>query len=575
MTTSGCQGSCDLPGYDDEAILLTDWSGTVSSPGFLSEQGYPDNQNCTWSIRVSAGSRVKVKFGVFDLEDGFYRNGQPDDWEAKQCWDNVTITDTDGQILFRSCGVLNDSTEVSSSGRSLVIQFQSDSSNGARGFNIFYYGVRCAWRIGDPAKSVRQLRMLQSTKRADDSLFSSDIDTDLPSCGDSPFMIRTSNNLSSLQDELCAGRHNLVYFESVVLVYDGTDPSTSWTGRVVINMTGLCENLPGVGESFCSCKVGYTGSDCDTSVTDACSDVTCYNGGTCQIGDQSQGFCLCPGDGDFTGQFCDIPRDARYCPAQEDVSDGYAISWGDTLAPGENVQPCPAEARGNATRLCLQHPASDTGGKWARPDLSRCVSAEVYGITQETSALLSDFLVPAEKNKKILDLTARLANVTNSFSSWRPGKPGPFPGDLLASGKVMVNLSRASGDRLKVSRSEAENLTRNYAAAVNSIIDPDMSSTWSKAPPTLVEETVSAVVGSTQAMVASVVTSLTSGPEVTSAPEVTSRRPDATEAPSGRDSEPMLNISRRNLGKAVDVYLARFQSVANLLSITEETGNSQ
>ena len=86
---SGCRGTCDIPGAGD-IINLTDWSGVVTSPDFSSGRSYPDLQDCTWSIRVSAGSRVKVRIEEFDLEEGTFVNNSLE--HQKLCQDNVTVS---------------------------------------------------------------------------------------------------------------------------------------------------------------------------------------------------------------------------------------------------------------------------------------------------------------------------------------------------------------------------------------------------------------------------------------------------------------------------------------------------
>ena len=94
-----CRAACAVPGANDGVIQLTDWSGMVISPNY-SSQSYPDLQNCTWSIRVSAGSKVKVKVDMFDLEEGVYIDRSPEN--EKLCYDYVTVS-----LCYLKCTYIN------------------------------------------------------------------------------------------------------------------------------------------------------------------------------------------------------------------------------------------------------------------------------------------------------------------------------------------------------------------------------------------------------------------------------------------------------------------------------------
>ena len=85
---SGTHAACQL---GDEPFSLTSWKGSFSSPG-QSQNLYPSDQNCQWDISVSLGSRVRLTFQSFDLEDGYYKNSPPDPAEKMLCNDVVKVS---------------------------------------------------------------------------------------------------------------------------------------------------------------------------------------------------------------------------------------------------------------------------------------------------------------------------------------------------------------------------------------------------------------------------------------------------------------------------------------------------
>ena len=66
-------GDCDL---GNQPIILTDWTGSIISPGF-DNSSYPNNQNCTWLIKVGSGSTIRLTFDTFDIEEGYKQNEAP------------------------------------------------------------------------------------------------------------------------------------------------------------------------------------------------------------------------------------------------------------------------------------------------------------------------------------------------------------------------------------------------------------------------------------------------------------------------------------------------------------------
>lgn len=43
---------------------------TIYSHAKYSDQNYPNNARCEWTIKASPGAKVSLKFTTFDLEDG-------------------------------------------------------------------------------------------------------------------------------------------------------------------------------------------------------------------------------------------------------------------------------------------------------------------------------------------------------------------------------------------------------------------------------------------------------------------------------------------------------------------------
>ncbi|GFN77657.1 adhesion g protein-coupled receptor l3 [Plakobranchus ocellatus] len=302
-----------------------------------------------------------------------------------------------------------------------------------------------------------------------------------------------------------------------------------------------------------------------------------------------------------TDKLTDQVQNSAYCQAGADDKTGSMIFWYDTLAGDDAFRPCPEGSIGYASRHCLLDKDSKTGGLWTRPDLSQCVSPELFQISLDATALLSDgFAYSSAKEVQVLNITARLANATNTVSALASKERFLFPGDLLTSADVMQKLSIAASEGLIVGETEAVAITRasNYTQAVDNIVDPNTETTWRNARASLVEDKVSSVVASTQALIVGVAKGL-SLPADDNFSEVSERRETLLNI-SGRNLEIFVNRVNRSQnntaymfdysagsstvslpiyeldgsgggkqGHAVNIYMARFQSIAKLLSMKE------
>lgn len=102
--------------------ILTNPSGNISSPFYPSF--YPPNVDCTWTINVPAGMKIRVKFTMFRLKEPGVN--------LRTCnKDYILINGT------RYCGE-RASLALSSNTNSMVIQFHSDRSYTDKGFKAQY-----------------------------------------------------------------------------------------------------------------------------------------------------------------------------------------------------------------------------------------------------------------------------------------------------------------------------------------------------------------------------------------------------------------------------------------------------
>jgi hypothetical protein len=102
-------------------------SGAVISPNY--PQNYYHQAICTWNIRVSAGSVIRIAFIDFDIED-----------HTKCSFDYIEISDIINgyvQNTQRFCGTIIPPFLLSNSNQIKLI-FRSDVMASSRGFHLRY-----------------------------------------------------------------------------------------------------------------------------------------------------------------------------------------------------------------------------------------------------------------------------------------------------------------------------------------------------------------------------------------------------------------------------------------------------
>ena len=98
--------------------------GSFSSPNY--PKNYPHNRREKYKVIVNPGSRIKLKFVAFSLED------------SSGCrYDYLQIREKDGSILRKLCGT--NPGEFTSKDNELIIEFKSDSSVSSQGFKAKYF----------------------------------------------------------------------------------------------------------------------------------------------------------------------------------------------------------------------------------------------------------------------------------------------------------------------------------------------------------------------------------------------------------------------------------------------------
>ncbi|KAK7097764.1 adhesion G protein-coupled receptor L4-like [Littorina saxatilis] len=329
----GANAACQL---GDSPISLTSWSGSLSSPGWNIKQ-YPSDQDCLWKIKVSQGSRIKLTFTKFDLEDGYFRNSPPKVNEKLMCNDAVKVVDGAISSLFSGCQSDGLGRTFESTGNEMSIYFKTDESTQKAGFQATYEGicesniteggflespgypnpppdgVTCEWNVTSQNQQIIYIRPDENdTKHV------------LPDCGSKLLNWETTRSVTGVADknqELCRGDSKIVTISDVLVTYNPATNNT-WTGRLYLDYSTkagcerYCDNgfqcMKGrsgfdPGDYRCLCDDPYSGRNCEI-YTDPCDVHNCSGVGTCvTAADRANFECDCqPG---FSGGECEIELD--------------------------------------------------------------------------------------------------------------------------------------------------------------------------------------------------------------------------------------------------------------------------
>ncbi|XP_076468234.1 cadherin EGF LAG seven-pass G-type receptor 1-like isoform X2 [Babylonia areolata] len=538
----------------DDVIVLTSWRGELSSPGYTQGQ-YPSDQRCQWDIRVSQGSRVKVTFVTFDLEDGYYKNGPPSPANL-QCNDVVKVEDDGNSVLFEGCQSQGQGRTFESSGSRLSVTFVSDESGQKSGFTASYEGicqsvlsqagflespgypdpppegVGCQWEVTSPQKKILYIRPSDED----------DGGHELPDCGSSLLNWEptgSGKDASPKKREMCLADSKIVTRSDVMLTYQ-PNSTNRWTGRLFFDYStqsgcdrycehgfrcftsrsqdvgdyqclceapyelghnceiytnpclahncsgaGVCTPVPDSVDFNCECRPGHSGKRCEV---DLCEGVACLHGGTCMADERGTVTCLCPSD--YTGSRCAIRVGEGHCKAEVDNTPGSGISWADTLAGHHDNQSCPTGIKGRAERHCMGDERSPTGAVWRRPDLSTCVSPQVYTLATRAQALRQ----AGVEGDLLYNVTRQLDNVTSELMT---SEGGVYPGDLLSASDVLDDISHGVLTAASVHH-DPPALAQHFTSSIGNILHPALLHAWSNARVHLVESKVASILTSAQ-----------------------------------------------------------------------------
>ncbi|KAH9498171.1 hypothetical protein Btru_007881 [Bulinus truncatus] len=233
-----------------EKKTVTDWSGTITSPGW-SKQNYPDNLNCLWNIGIV--SALKINLTLESLELGAPKVGS-------RCPDYLRIF-TPEYVVFHGCKVAM-SRVWSLPGNEIRIMFHSDKKGAGRGFIIHYIGecsgpvksnrvlwtpnfphppprnIKCFWEIGH-LRSISTVQMMSSGED----------ESNLPACNISPVQITTKMSGHGM---LCDSKLKKTLLGIFTVIYD-TCLKPGWIGKLVVRIvqirpsacsfTGSCQPL--------------------------------------------------------------------------------------------------------------------------------------------------------------------------------------------------------------------------------------------------------------------------------------------------------------------------------------------
>lgn len=106
---------------------------TIYSHAKYSDQNYPNNARCEWTIKASPGAKVSLKFTTFDLEDGKDECG----YDVVELYDGVKEKN---KLLGSFCDVQLPPKTVTTSDK-LIIVFNTDNTVTWKGFAAEYQEV--------------------------------------------------------------------------------------------------------------------------------------------------------------------------------------------------------------------------------------------------------------------------------------------------------------------------------------------------------------------------------------------------------------------------------------------------
>ncbi|XP_048244920.1 uncharacterized protein LOC124117390 isoform X3 [Haliotis rufescens] len=134
--------------------------------------------------------------------------------------------------------------------------------------------------------------------------------------------------------------------------YTPTDPCTNMT----CYNGGSC--MPLGNSTSCLCHRGYTGYQCETRIPNqnisSCS-LTCYNGGTCVVRNGSS-YCLCPHG--YRGYNCEsrMSNKSGMCPPRNSTMIGICVEYCSSDASCPGAEKCCSHGCGHSCQQPIHHP---------------------------------------------------------------------------------------------------------------------------------------------------------------------------------------------------------------------------
>ncbi|GAB1599959.1 cadherin EGF LAG seven-pass G-type receptor 1-like isoform X2 [Argonauta hians] len=300
-------------------VVFNNWTGIIQSPNF--ERGtYANNERCEWRIRLSAGSRVKLIFRHFELEEAQSAS-------AQKCWDYIEILDgpeNQRDFLTKKCG-RSAPESLTSNTNEVAINFYSDNSKNYKGFHIEYMGI-CENTIIElegviespgypelPPPGVVCKWKLEGSEDERPAVEVTSIKHSFTSCRHSGLK-STDLSRQDTYDYLCKNHSGLKFSggSSLQITYDPRKATRITKFILSISHVGPnpCDISPcfneakclDLGNTFnCLCPPGFSGTKCESDIYE-CASSPCQNKGTCR--DLTNGFmCTCPYG--FTGLMCE------------------------------------------------------------------------------------------------------------------------------------------------------------------------------------------------------------------------------------------------------------------------------